>query len=540
MKESAIPRSALVAMLDRARQALSDGEEAEAERLLDELHWFGHGDAHLHEAVHRLQLGRARRRGEVAGVVAQLLPIAFARATSWVESLGPSHEVVQSVAAPPAVVYRVLADVAAYTTWNPWVVHAAGDARVGQRITVRARLGEGTMRVDHRVLVANPGQRFAWCDVGWFTLFASGRRVRWIEETPEGARLVSRIVLYGPFAYLAWALHGAAIRDGLAAEARALGERAEQIARTARPRAATDKPRASSPASDLPLQGKTCVITGPTRGIGRPTALWLAARGARVLLLCRDRQKGDALARELAERGGQGVVVPVDLASLRSVAQAAAQVRELAPRLDVLINNGGVLNHERRLSADGFEEMFGVNLLAHFLLTKELLPSLQAAPAGRIVQVSSNTHTILRGFDHDDYNWERRRFISFRAYAHSKLGILLFNRALARRLADTPVITNALHPGIVSTGMGTDHPALGGLLTPLVRPLFLTPEEGAMTSVFVATSPSVARHRGAYFVDCRPARPSRAVENDAAAERLFQLGERLLAAHGFAAAGRAA
>src|SRR5262249_21349057 len=144
------------------------------------------------------------------------------------------------------------------------------------------------------------------------------------------------------------------------------------------------------------------------------------------------------------------------LASLHSVAQAAARVRELAPRLDLLVNNAGVLNHDRRLSVDGFEESFAVNFLAHFLLTTRLLPSLQAAPAARVVHVSSNTHMLSRGFDFEDYNWQRRRFFSIRAYAHTKLAILLFNRGLSRRLAGTRITSNALHPGIVGTGMGTD------------------------------------------------------------------------------------
>jgi NAD(P)-dependent dehydrogenase (short-subunit alcohol dehydrogenase family) len=288
------------------------------------------------------------------------------------------------------------------------------------------------------------------------------------------------------------------------------------------------------------LAGKTCVITGPTRGIGLPTALALGDAGARVLLLCRNRGAGDEVARALAARGAAAEVVQVDLASLRSVAQAADRVRELAPRIDVLINNAGVLNHERRVTVDGFEETFGVNFLAHYLLTRRLLPSLIAAPAGRVVHVASNTHWIARGFDFDDYNWQRRRFFSIRAYGHTKLAILLFNRSLARRLAGTAVTSNALHPGVVGTGMGTDHPWFGRVLTALVRPIFLTPAEGARTSIFLATSAEAATHQGEYFVRCRPARPSRYVKDDAAAERIFRLGETLLAAHGVAESGRAA
>jgi len=292
-------------------------------------------------------------------------------------------------------------------------------------------------------------------------------------------------------------------------------------------------------AADKPLAGLTCAITGPTRGIGLPTALSLGERGARVLLLCRSRDKGEAVARQLRARGAEGIVVEVDLTSLDSVAQAAARVRELAPRLDLLVNNAGVLNHERRLSVDGLEESFAVNFLAHFLLTTRLLPSLRAAPAARVVHVSSNTHVISRGFDFEDYNWERRRFFSIRAYAHTKLAILLFNRGLSRRLAGTRITSNALHPGIVGTGMGTDQPLVGRFLTALVKPIFLTPEQGARTSIYLASSPEAAAHHGQYFVRCRPARPSRFAQDDAAADRLFRLGESLLAERGLGAAGGA-
>jgi NAD(P)-dependent dehydrogenase (short-subunit alcohol dehydrogenase family) len=522
-----IPRAALSRLLDEARAALDAGDDARAGTLLAELHWYAHKDGALHEAVHRLELARARQQGDVRGALLQLVPLATARATSLVESLGPSFEIVQPIDAPPDVVYRVLADVGAYVTWNPWVVHARGEARVGGEIVVQARLGGGTMQVTHRVIATAPGERFAWCDLGLFTYFASGRRLRWIEKTATGSRLVSRIDLFGPFAHLAWRLHGDHIRDGLTAEARALADRAAALARASKSNGKTAR-------GEKPLGGMTCAITGPTRGIGRPTALALGELGARVLLLCRNREQGAELAREIDARGGKGEVIAVDLSSLRSVADAAQAVRAQAPRLDVLINNAGVLNHERKLTADGYEQAFGVNFLAHYLLTTRLLPSLAAAPAARVVHLASNTHEVIRGFDFDDYNWERRRFISIRAYGHSKLAVLLFNRSLAKQLSATRIVSNALHPGIIATGMGTDLPYIGPALTRLVRPIFLTPEEGARTTLFVAANPSAAAHRGAYFVKCRPVRPSRWAEDDAAAERIYKLGESLLERHGLA------
>lgn len=286
--------------------------------------------------------------------------------------------------------------------------------------------------------------------------------------------------------------------------------------------------------NDKSLTGKTCVITGPTSGIGRATALALGEQGARLLLLCRNREKGEALARELRKRDANAVVVETNLSSLRSVAEAAALVRELAPQLDILINNAGVVNTARIETEDGLEEMFAVNHLAHFLLTTRLLPALQAAPSARIVHVASGAHAFVRGFDFDDYNWTRRPFRTFPAYGHSKLGNILFNRSLAARLADTPVVSNALHPGAVSTGMGTNNGGFGRIVTALLRPFFLTAEQGARTSIYLASDPGAGAYRGQYFIKCKPVRPKPWAEDDAAAERLWALSETLLAERGLA------
>jgi hypothetical protein len=242
---SSIPRAALVSLLAKAHEALEQGDDARAAALLDELHWFGHADAELHQAVHRLQLARARRRGDFAGMLGQLVPYLSARATSFLEAKAPSFEVAVTIAAPPDAVYRAIADVAAYGEWNPWVVLAAGSPatttlpRAGDELAVVAKLGRRRLRIAHRVLVAVPDERFAWCDLGWFTLFASGRRLRWIEPRSEGTRLVHRIQLFGPMAALAWRLHGAAITAGMTQETEALAARAVRLAATARERAST-------------------------------------------------------------------------------------------------------------------------------------------------------------------------------------------------------------------------------------------------------------------------------------------------------------
>jgi hypothetical protein len=229
-ERSAIPRQALASLLVQAEQAAAEGDEAKARSLLSDLHWFAHADGPLHEAMHRLELDLARRRGDTRAAIGQILPVLFARTVSFMESFGPSHEVVQSIGAPPELVYRVLSDVASYGEWNPWVANVEGaPAQVGADLSMDVKMGKRKMRVGHRVLVAAPPARFGWCDLGWFTVLASGRRLRWIEPSEEGSRLVCQIRLFGPLAYLAWRLHGESIRTGMAAEASALATRAKML-----------------------------------------------------------------------------------------------------------------------------------------------------------------------------------------------------------------------------------------------------------------------------------------------------------------------
>jgi hypothetical protein len=245
-EHSALSRQALASLLERAEQAAAEGDDARARSLLSDLHWFAHADGRLHQDVHRLELALARRRGDRAAAIAQLLPNLFARPISFLESLAPSYEVVEDIEAPPAWVYRTIADVESYAAWNPWVVSAKGTqgraARVGDEVVASVKLGRRQIRVGHRVLVAEPDERFGWRDVGWFTPLAGGRRLRWIEPRDGGSRIICRIQLYGPLARLAWWLYGASIRDGMAAEASALAERAltysrgETLARAPSPR----------------------------------------------------------------------------------------------------------------------------------------------------------------------------------------------------------------------------------------------------------------------------------------------------------------
>lgn len=274
------------------------------------------------------------------------------------------------------------------------------------------------------------------------------------------------------------------------------------------------------------MQGKTLAISGPTAGIGRETARHLAGQGAELILLCRSPDKGEALAEEIATSGNhRPAVIEMDMASLASVRAAGEAILALEVPLDVLVNNAGVVNTKRVESVDGFEETLAVNHLAPFLLTGLVMPALQAAPAARIVNVSSGAHHFVRGMGFDDMQADKG-YRTFREYGRSKLANLLFTLELARRLEGTPMTVNSLHPGAVSTSLGTQN---GGLLSSvlplLLKPFFRSPAQGAETSIFLASSPAVEGVNGQYFVNCKAVKPKPWALDEAAARRLWQFSE---------------
>jgi NAD(P)-dependent dehydrogenase (short-subunit alcohol dehydrogenase family) len=256
---------------------------------------------------------------------------------------------------------------------------------------------------------------------------------------------------------------------------------------------------------------QTFVITGATDGIGKQTALEVLRRGHRAVIHGRTPGKAQATAAELKAQSGSALVeaCSADLASLDEVRKLAEDLSARFPVLDGLINNAGVFVHERQLTKDGFELTFGVNHLAPFLLTELLLPALKAAPQGRVVNVSSMAH--MRGaIDLNNLNADRG-FNGYNAYANSKLANVLFTYALARRLAQSRVTTNALHPGVITTkllkeGFGSTGASL---------------EQGAATSVRVALDPNLAGVTGRYFSDQREAQSSSLSHDQALQEALY-------------------
>lgn len=286
----------------------------------------------------------------------------------------------------------------------------------------------------------------------------------------------------------------------------------------------------------LPMAGKTCLITGATRGIGRVAAVELARQGADVVLVGRDPARAEAAAAEAraVASGGQVSTLVADLSLMSEVRRLAAAFKASHGRLDVLVNNAGAIFERREVTPEGFEKTFALNHLAYFLLTRELGELLVASAPARIVNVASRAHRAGR-LDFADLQ-RTRGYTAWKAYAGSKLANILFTRELARRLAGTGVTANALHPGLVATNFGHDRFGLISLVLRFARPMMIGEAEGAATTLHLATSPAVADVTGAYFADCAATRLEPQALDDGAARRLWDETERLL---GLAPAGLA-
>ncbi len=278
---------------------------------------------------------------------------------------------------------------------------------------------------------------------------------------------------------------------------------------------------------EAPIHGKVVVITGATSGIGQIAARRLSILGARIVLVARDRGRGDATLAMLRE-AGPNVAHCVHIADLSILAEMRRVGREIAaaePRIDVLINNAGNVFPTRQVTPDGLECTFATNHMACFVLTHELRDRLVASAPSRIITTASAAH-IGRALDFDDLQLTRQYRI-MTAYGRSKLANILFTRELAARLAGAGVTANCLHPGFVATGLGQ---RAGGLFRFAVRFAMLfagRAERGAETIVYLASSPEVAAVTGAYFISSRRAEPSPAARDDLAARRLWDESERI-------------
>ncbi len=275
------------------------------------------------------------------------------------------------------------------------------------------------------------------------------------------------------------------------------------------------------------MRGRTCLITGASAGIGRATALELARMGATLVLVCRNRGRGeDAVAAIRRQSGNPAVsLMLADLSSQQSIRQLASEFLATDQPLHVLINNAGVVNLKRQVTVDGIEEVFAVNHLAYFLLTHLLLERLEASAPARIVNVASDAHKF-GAIDFDNLQGERS-YRAMRVYGQSKMANILFTYELARRLEGRGVTVNCLHPGAVATGLGKNNGSWARALIAMLRPFFRTPDGGAATSIYLASAPDVAGVNGRYFVNCKDVRSSQASYDAATGRRLWAVSAQM-------------
>lgn len=274
------------------------------------------------------------------------------------------------------------------------------------------------------------------------------------------------------------------------------------------------------------LEDKICLVTGATSGIGAVTARELARLGGTVIAVGRHAgrcaRQIERIQREIP--GARAEASVADLSSQQEVRRLAERFASRHERLDILVNNAGALFMRRQMSVDGLEMTFAVNHLSHFMLTLLLMEQLRGSRRARVVTVSSMAHE-RRGIDFENLQGEKR-YERIGAYAQSKLANLLFTYELARRLEGTHVTANALHPGTVATNLGSDRGWLRVRMRNLLKPS-ITPEQGARTAIFLASSPEVEGVSGRYFHECREVRSSEASYDEAAAARLWRISEDL-------------
>lgn len=285
--------------------------------------------------------------------------------------------------------------------------------------------------------------------------------------------------------------------------------------------------------SQVKLHGKTVIITGGNTGIGKETAIDLAKRGARVILACRSQSKGDNAVKDIIQASSNKNVVfrSLDLASFKSIKQFAANIHKNEERLDILINNAGVLMCPYTETEDGYEMQFATNHLGHFLLTHLLLNKLKVCAPSRIVVVSSIVHFYGK-IDFDNL-LGKKKYKPFAAYTQSKLANVLFAYELAKRLRGTGVTANSLHPGVVNTNIARHFSLLKNkmiraTLLFFLWPIHKTPQNGAQTSIYCAVDPSLNNVSGRYFTDCCQKKCAEQGCDDGVARKLWEISEEMV------------
>ncbi len=278
------------------------------------------------------------------------------------------------------------------------------------------------------------------------------------------------------------------------------------------------------------MTGKVCLVTGATGGIGKVTALELARQGATVVIVGRNQLKTEGVADMIKrETGNQNVSYLLgDLSVQAEVRRVASEFKQKFDRLDVLVNNAGAYYQKRQTSKDGLELTFALNHMAYFILTNELLDLLKASAPSRIINVSSDAHQMGK-MDFSDLQLQQK-YGAWKSYGQSKLANILFTKELARRLAGTGVTVNALHPGVVATSFAANNGMIGQVLRKAMNLFSISPEKGAETTLYLATSPDVSKITGEYFDKKAITRSSAESNNPAVAQKLWEASEQLVQA----------
>lgn len=277
------------------------------------------------------------------------------------------------------------------------------------------------------------------------------------------------------------------------------------------------------------MKDKVFLITGATSGIGKITALEVAKLGATVVLVGRNKAKTEGVVKEIKEKSGNEKVsyLLADLSIQKEVKNLAEEFKQKFDRLDVLVNNAGLLMHKKELTPDNLEYSFATNHMAYFILTNLLLDLLKKSAPSRIVSVASEAHR-MGDLDFDDINFEKHSYSPWKAYGKSKLNNILFTYELADRLKGTGVTANCLHPGVVNTGFTfIDIPIVKPIVEAIVKPFLLTPEKGAETQIYLATSEEVNGVTGKYFSKKRSTPSSTNSHSKEAQKKLWELSEKL-------------
>jgi NAD(P)-dependent dehydrogenase (short-subunit alcohol dehydrogenase family) len=287
------------------------------------------------------------------------------------------------------------------------------------------------------------------------------------------------------------------------------------------------------------MRGKVVVITGATSGIGQGAAETLASMGGRIVQIARDRVRGQAALDRLAQCAPAvtHTIHYANLSRLTEMKRVAAEIAKAEPRIDVLINNAGAMFGSRELTEDGLERTFALNHMAYFVLTHGLGEQLSASTPARIVNTASDAHSVSKldfsdlqsaqAYEGNFAEWLRYGGPGFKVYGRSKLCNILFTRVLARRWAGTRITANSLHPGFVSTRFGDETGGLISFGIRIAKRFALSPQQGAETLVYLASSPEVDGVTGEYFHKCRSTIPSPEARDDTAAQRLWEETARL-------------